>query len=203
MRKGKGRGFGFQIGALRDLHLDRVHALVRLAVMARRPPALEPAVEDRCEAFRLLAGALDRALYHWRAGCAGIRADVEIGQRAVEQVRRLGPDRVAVVEDSEAVLRFHSLQLFAQRRVIGRMVKGEPARPLGLVGRTAPDRAGIEIVQRNESRGVLAGVERGIVGRTVCIDHVAVELGAHDRRVGQQPLVEFRDAPVGIDQLAC
>ena len=43
--RGRGRRLGGEIGRLRQLHLDRVHAFLRPAVVARGPAALEAAVQ--------------------------------------------------------------------------------------------------------------------------------------------------------------
>src|SRR5262245_3818691 len=89
---------------LRDLHLDGVDAALRASVVTRRPAALEAAVDDvaitRCRGTdfpRLI-------LYLRSATRAVIGADVEIGQPALEQERAKRADRVAVVEDGDAVL---------------------------------------------------------------------------------------------------
>ena len=48
---GEGRRFARQMRRLRQFHLDGMHAGFRLAVVPRRPAALEAAVEDCCIAL--------------------------------------------------------------------------------------------------------------------------------------------------------
>ena len=50
-----------------------------------------------------------------------IGADVEVGQRALEEERDHRADRVAVVEDRDAVPAADPLDLGGERRVIGRV----------------------------------------------------------------------------------
>ena len=68
----------------RDLHLDRVDTVLRLAVMASGPAALETAVEDAGAAdARGLDGVAQRRI----AGRSAVRAEVKLGQRTLEQTR--------------------------------------------------------------------------------------------------------------------
>jgi hypothetical protein len=63
---------------LRQFHLDGVHALGGPAVVARRPAALEAAVED-IEKPPVAADTRDRGFDRAGAG-APVGADVEVGQ---------------------------------------------------------------------------------------------------------------------------
>src|SRR5690606_10524479 len=69
-----------QMAHLGELHLDGVHAGFRLAVMARRPAALEAAIEDAGIAFSLRAGLERRRFDFLRAGAPHVGADIEVRQ---------------------------------------------------------------------------------------------------------------------------
>lgn len=70
---------------LGKLHLDRMHARLRPAIVARRPPALEAAVEVATKAFGrrndVHCGLFDPRI----AGHTSVSTDVEIRKPAFEQ----------------------------------------------------------------------------------------------------------------------
>ncbi len=191
------------MGGLRQFHLDGMDAGFRLPVMPGRPAALEAAVEDAGVTLGR-SGDVDRRLLDGRrAGPAHVRADVEVRQLALEQERDMRADRVAVVEDGDAVHGLDPLDLGRKGGVIGRMEFAQPRRRCR--PRSAP-RPSFQIGSPSKSvsgikpGGVLAGIEADAGGIAVGIDHVAVEGGAHRRRLGQQAVIELVNVPVGIGE---
>ena len=118
---GPGRGFG-HVGGLRQLHLDGVQAFGGAAIVAGCPAALETAVGDAGIARRGGADRGDSRLDARRAGSTAVGADVEIRQRAVEQIRDLRADRVAIIKDGVAVDVAQAGQLCRKCGVIGRVI---------------------------------------------------------------------------------
>src|SRR3546814_6685831 len=74
------------IAALREFHLDRVDAAFGTAVMARRPAALETAVDDMAVAASR-ANARNEPFEFGCRGRASVGAEVEMRQLAVEKAR--------------------------------------------------------------------------------------------------------------------
>ena len=103
-RIGEGRRLARKMRRLRQLHLDGVDALPGPAVVAGGPAALEAAVDDMRVAGSGGADFLRRRLDRRGAAQPAIGADVEIGQPAFEQERHDRADRMAIVEDGDAVL---------------------------------------------------------------------------------------------------
>ena len=103
------RGGLGHIAALRELHLDRVDAVVGLAVVARRPAALEAAVDDMALTARR-ADIRDDGFEFGGAGRTAIGPDVELRQLAIEQAGDVAADRMRVVEDDATVCGFQSVE---------------------------------------------------------------------------------------------
>ena len=163
------------------------------------PAALEAPVQHpgpTCRGCDLLRGGLDG----WRAGRAPGGADVEIGQHAVEQERDHRADRVAVVKNRHPVFRPYPFDLGGQRGMIGGVETGLAV--LDLLGRRFPfpDLMPVEIGQRHQPGGVLAGIKARVVRAAVGVDDIAVEGRAHGGRAGQKPVVKPVDMPVGVGQ---
>ena len=100
-----------------------------------------------------------------------------------------------------AVAGAEAREFFAQRRVIRTPVA--PHALADLVGRRCPalavHRRAAELQRRAQAGGVLARVQRGVVGRTVEIDHVA-RIARHQHRCAQftRERVQPRHMPVGV-----
>src|SRR3546814_3831807 len=92
--------------------------------MARRPAALETAVDDMAVAARR-ANARDDAFEFGCRGRAAVGADVELRQLAVEQARDMAANRMGVVEDDLAVRRFQAVELGGQRVVVGAVIEAD------------------------------------------------------------------------------
>src|SRR3954452_14428042 len=101
---GKGRRFGVEMRRLCEFHLDGVHAVLRPAVVACRPAALEATVDDMAVTTCCGTDIARRSFDLRSAALAVVGADVEVGQPALEQERTVRTDRVTVVEDGDAVL---------------------------------------------------------------------------------------------------
>ena len=111
-------------------------------------------------------------------------------------------DRVAVVEDGDAVRGADPRDLGRERGMVGGWNAAVRARDLGGVGlrAVAPDRRAVEVGHRAEAGGVLARVEAGVVRAAVGVDQVAVEGRADRGDAGQQAGVELVDVPVGVGE---
>ena len=135
------------VGRLRQLHLDGVDVVVRAAVVARGPAALEAAVDDMAVApCRRADGAhaFGQALC---AAPAAVVADIEVGQPAFEKEGNGAADRMAVVKHGMAVERLDPLDLAPEGGVIGGMIKRNAAGDL--FGCRVPDRANRSGGRRN------------------------------------------------------
>ncbi|MCY1280887.1 hypothetical protein D9M70_296820 [compost metagenome] len=134
---------------------------------------------------------------------AGIGAEIEVRQPAVEQARDEGADRVRIEQQRVAELGLHPRQLVGNRLVVRRPDLRQVARALR--GRRllafAIERLAVEQRRRVEAGG-RGGVERRVVGRAIEVDDVARIL----RRQGARPqiggeIVEARDVPVGVGEV--
>ncbi|MNE43432.1 hypothetical protein D3C80_1376070 [compost metagenome] len=137
------------------------------------------------------------------AARAGIGADIEIRQAAVEQVRDQRADGMGIPQQCVAELRLHPRQLVGQGAVIGRPHFGQVTRPLLFRRRhaLAEQRTAVEQGFRVQAGGG-GGVQRLVVGRPIEIDHIARVLrGQHAGAEFVGHVVETRDVPVGVGQL--
>ncbi len=115
-----------------DLHLDRVDAVVWLAVLPRNVPAAKPTIRHLAEGRRL-DGRLDCGREAEVARPAIIRADTYVRQLAVEQARDHRPDRMTVVQNDARIDAPEPTDLGGKRG----MVRVEPRRPGGSRSRSA------------------------------------------------------------------
>lgn len=171
--------------------------------MARDPAALEAAIGDlgdRLAGHRGDGGGLDAP----GAALAGIRAEIERRQRALEQARDHRLDRVAIPQHAIAVLGLHLFDLGRQRRVIGLEIDRLAPLDFGGVRCGLPDRRPVEGRARHEFGRGLARIERDAGRVAVEVDDEARELRLDDgRRERCGEPVELAHMPVGIlDQLS-
>ena len=116
-----------QVGGLRQLHLDRMKAVLRASIVPRRPSTLKAPIHNGSVPVRLLAQVDHPLRDAFVTGRAKVGANVEIRQHAIEQKRDAGSDGVAIVEDRNAMPVVRMLHLCRKRRVIW-LVKCCPAR---------------------------------------------------------------------------
>ena len=86
----EGSRLAFEISRLRQLHLNRVHALRRPPIMTRRPAAAKAAIAHHCIARRPTTDILHPIGETRIARPAGIRPDIEIRKATLEQKRHSG-----------------------------------------------------------------------------------------------------------------
>lgn len=153
------------VAAAGQFHLQCVHAMFGVRVVAGDPAALEAPV-----AYRAGAAAAAQALYRidqaWGAAAVVVAADIELRQFAIEQMRDERADRMRVVDHDLRVLRAQPCNLVGKRCV----VRVEPARAtqrdLRLIRSSAIDiqRLIVEGGERAQTGGVLARIQRCPLG---------------------------------------
>ncbi|MNX55615.1 hypothetical protein D3C86_863830 [compost metagenome] len=170
--------------------------------MARRPAAFEATVQDAvvtlCSGGRFDSDFFDRGV----ASCAHIRADVEIRQLAFEQEGNMRTDRMAIIENGDAMNGFDPFDFRRKRCVIGRVKGFQTVCDVVLSGLLPfiPDRLAVEIGLRNKPCCVLARIKADPGGVAVGVDHVPMKGGTHRRRFWDQIRIELVNMPVGIGQ---
>ena len=180
-----------------------MHAAGRVAIVAGRPSAAKTPVDDRAVTLGGAANLRDAAFDPRCAGAAVIRTDVEVRQPAFEQEGTHRAYGVAVIENRDAVRGANPLDLRLERGVVGRVKALQPVLQRRTVGFHAfvPYRTIVEIGHRHQAGGVLAGIEALAARVAIGVDHIAVEGGAHRRRLRQQAVIEPVDVPVRIAEL--
>ncbi|MCY1219687.1 hypothetical protein D9M72_316720 [compost metagenome] len=179
-----------------------MHAILRLAVLPRDIAALEAPVEHRGMAGHR-ARQLEQLVRQPRVAALAIgRAEVEIRQLAFEEARQHRADRMRIPQRGGAVPGLQSRQFRSQRLMVWAPDRGAARgdfRVVGAVAAIGVQRRLVEGVDRAQAGGVLAGIQVGIVGRAVQVDHVARMRG--DQHRGAEfagKAVQAFQVPVGV-----
>ena len=132
--------------------------------------------------------------------------EVEVRQPAFEQERQAAAaDRMPFPQQDAAVLRVQAFEFVAQRVVVGPPVAFDPRGDF--FGRRffarQVDRIAAETHDRAQTRGVLSGIQRDVVGRAVEVDDVA-RIPRHQHRGAElvRECVQARHVPIGIGHAA-
>ncbi|GEM_PF-3789221 len=156
-----------------------------LAIVARRPTALETAIENGCVAGGVL-GHFHGCGFNFRcAGLTEVCTDIEIRQFAFKQERDMRADRVAIIQDRNAVDCFHAFNLGGQSIVIGLVKAGNTIGNIGFFRCFAvfPDGKAVEIGFRDQRRRILARIEADACRIAIGIDAIAMKGGADGRDI--------------------
>ncbi|MNQ27736.1 hypothetical protein D3C85_410000 [compost metagenome] len=189
------------VGGLAHFQLDGVYVVGRRAIVARDIAALEAAIDGPGVVGAGVQLCLDGGQDVGRAGGAVGRADVQVGQLAVEQTRQHAGDGMRFPQQHGAVLGLDTVDFSAQLRVIRLPVGLQALRAFGV------GQHGVVLVERLSTEGLggaqarlgLAGVQAFIVGRAVQIHHIArVARADHGSAQRLGKLVQRVQMPVGV-----
>ena len=109
---------------------------------------------------------------------------------------------MAIVNNGDAMGRPHPVNLSAERAVIGGVVKLNPLANFGLAWFLAHPvkRLAVKPDKRAQPGGVLPWIERNPARVAIKVDHIARQMRPHDSCIGQQPVIEPVDVPVGVSE---
>src|ERR1700677_1643790 len=188
------------VGTAGECELQSLDAFAWAPIGAGDPAALEAAIDDGRLPARGEHGANCFAELPVAAR-AGVRAQIEYRQFAVEQTRNDRPNGMGVEQSHPFVSLPEACDLAGERRVIGIEVKTPAVCDVGRVRRLARaiERLAVEGRGRAEFRRRLTRIERSAAWIAIDVDDRARQLGSHQCRAERlDEIVERVEPPVRI-----